>query len=200
VAEELRGNVIAAVMAGGRGRRLGEEKATAILAGRPLISYPLAALAAAGLETVVVAKEQTRLPPLNVPVWQEPDEPAHPLCGIVAALDRSDGRGVVVCGCDMPFVTAALVRRLAEIDAPLVVPRTASFLHPLCARYGPSLAQPLRAALEERRPLQEAVAALGPVVLEEDDLRPFGTPARLLFNVNTRADLERAEELLSPDS
>lgn len=47
------------VLAGGRGSRLGGAKATAELAGRPLISYPLAALAEAGLEAVVVAKPDT---------------------------------------------------------------------------------------------------------------------------------------------
>jgi molybdenum cofactor guanylyltransferase len=44
------------VLAGGRGSRLGGAKAMAELAGRPLIAYPLAALAAAGLDAFVVAK------------------------------------------------------------------------------------------------------------------------------------------------
>lgn len=50
------GEVRGAVLAGGRGSRLGGAKATVELGGRPLISYPLAALAAAGIEAFVVAK------------------------------------------------------------------------------------------------------------------------------------------------
>jgi molybdopterin-guanine dinucleotide biosynthesis protein A len=53
---------LGAVLAGGRGRRIGGAKPTADLAGRPLISYPLAALAAAGIEAFVVAKPDTELP------------------------------------------------------------------------------------------------------------------------------------------
>jgi molybdenum cofactor guanylyltransferase len=196
VADALRGNVIAAVMAGGRGRRLGGNKAAATLAGRPLVAYPVEALAAAGLETVIVAKEQTALQPLGVPVWREPEEPAHPLCGIVAALERAGGRSILACGCDMPFLTAALIGTLAERDGALVVPRMGDDLHPLLARYGASLLTPLRNALADRRPLQETIASLDPVVVDENDLRRYGDPARLLFNVNTPEDLERAEAML----
>jgi molybdopterin-guanine dinucleotide biosynthesis protein A len=193
-------NVIAAVMAGGRSRRLGGDKATAQLAGRPLISHPIEALSAAGLEPVIVAKQMTRLPDLAVPVWREPDEPFHPLCGIIAALERAEGASVIACGCDMPFLVPGLIRALAERDAPLVVPRTGDGLHPLLARYDGSLLGPLCAALDARSPLQETVAALEPVVLNEEELRRFGDPARLLFNVNTPADLARAEELLREES
>ncbi len=81
--------MIVAVLAGGRGRRLGGAKPLATLAGAPLIARPLAAAAAAGLPAVVVVKPATRLPALDVPVWEEPDEPVHPLLGIVTALERA---------------------------------------------------------------------------------------------------------------
>jgi len=55
------GGELGAVLAGGRGSRLGDAKPTADLAGRPLISYPLAALTAAGLEPFVVAKPSSDL-------------------------------------------------------------------------------------------------------------------------------------------
>ena len=52
---------LGAVLAGGHGSRMGGAKPTAELAGRPLIAYPLAALAAAGIEAFVVAKPSTHL-------------------------------------------------------------------------------------------------------------------------------------------
>jgi len=55
------GGVRGAVLAGGHGSRLGGAKPTAELAGRPLISYPLAALAAAGIDAFVVAKSASGL-------------------------------------------------------------------------------------------------------------------------------------------
>jgi molybdenum cofactor guanylyltransferase len=189
--------VLAAVLAGGRGRRMGVPKATVALAGRPLIERPLRALDAAGLETVVVAKPGSELPALEAPVWEEPEEPVHPLCGVLRALAGAGVRPVLAVACDMPFLAPALLRRLAESDPPLVVPEAGGRLHPLLARYSPELSGPLRVALRRRAALQEAVRALRPQVLGEDVLRRFGDPERLLFNVNDRADLARAERLLA---
>jgi molybdopterin-guanine dinucleotide biosynthesis protein A len=190
---------IGAVMAGGRSTRMGTSKASVELCGRPLIDYPLAALAQAGIESVVVAKRGTPLPQLTVPVWREPDQPAHPLCGIVAALERAGDCAVVVCGCDMPFLEPALLKALAESGETLAVPRAGGRLHPLIARYSPALLDSLRTALDSRRPLQEIVAELEPAVIEEEELPRFGDPERLLFNVNTSADLEEAKRLMDAE-
>ena len=66
---------VGVILAGGRGSRLGGEKATVQLGGRPLISYPLAAMKAAVGEAVVLAKPMTRLPALEgVRVAFEPEE------------------------------------------------------------------------------------------------------------------------------
>ena len=188
--------VTGAVLAGGRSSRIGSSKATLELGGRPLISYPLAAMAAAGIEAVVVAKPDTPLPPLDNEIWIEPPQPFHPLLGILTALERTRG-AAIVCGCDMPFVSAELLSRLARMDAQLAVPRAGGRFHPLLARYQPSLVPALAVALQQGDPLQEAVAAAGPLVLDEQELARFGDPERLLFNVNTPADLRRAGELLS---
>lgn len=180
------------VLAGGAGRRLGGPKATALLGGRPLLAYPLAALGAVLGDVVVVAKADTVLPDLGeVSVWIEPDEPRHPLAGIVHALRRAAGREVVVCAGDMPQVTPALVRRLIVGDAdgaPAVVfGHPDGALEPLFARYAPGALDPL--ARTGTGPLRAAVAALGPVVLPVDD------PA-LFANVNTPGDLADAEAAL----
>jgi molybdopterin-guanine dinucleotide biosynthesis protein A len=184
------------VLAGGRGSRLGGAKPTAELAGRPLISYPLAALAGAGLEAVIVAKPHTDLPPLDIDVLTEPAEPVHPLAGIVAAL-RQTGRPLVVIGCDFPFVPAALLRALADAPEPLVIPAPGGEAQPLVARWMPALLPALENALDREEPLRRTVAVLSPRLLDNADLAPFGDPARIFFNVNTPADLHRAEGAVS---
>lgn len=186
----------ACVLAGGAGSRLGRPKATAPLAGRPLIAYPLAALEAAGLRPVVVAKPDSDLPPLEREPWFEPAEPRHPLVGVLAALERAGGP-ILVCACDMPFVTAQLAGWLASVPASLVVPEAGGRAQPLFAGYSPELSEPLAAALAVERPLAAAVEAIGPRYVEEEELRRFGDPERLLANVNTPDDLAWAERLLA---
>ena len=193
--EEERAEVRGAVLAGGRGSRLGGAKATAELGGRPLIAYPLAALAAAGLDPFVVAKPGVELPALKAEVIVEPAEPVHPLVGIVAGL-RHAGRPVVVLGCDFPFVPPALLRALADAPEPLVVPAPGGDAQPLVARWSPRLLPDLEAALAREEPLRRTVAALSPRLLDGAQLAPFGDPARAFFNVNAPADLRAAADLL----
>ena len=139
---------MAVVLAGGLSRRMGSPKALVELGGRPLLAWPLAAAAEAGLEAVVVAKPGSRLPPLDVPVWDEPERPVHPLCGLVAALERAAPRAVVVLACDMPFVPAELIARLAALDAVAAAPPGEAFP----ARYEPAALPVLRAGLEREAP------------------------------------------------
>src|SRR5947207_1104539 len=104
---------IGVVLAGGLGRRLGGPKATVALQGRPLISYPLDALRQAVGDVVIVAKVDSKLPRLaGVEVWVEPELPRHPLAGLVHALSLAAGAPIVVCACDLPLVTPALIREV----------------------------------------------------------------------------------------
>lgn len=197
-----------AVLAGGRASRLGGDKAGALLGGRPLLAYPLAAaLTAAGAngEVTVVAKPDTALPELGevgapgtrFRVLREPPEPVHPLCGIVAALGEASGRPVVVVAADMPFVTPGLLGWMAGLREPLAVPSIGGRLQPLLGRYDDSQLGPLGAALQAERAVHEAVASQGPREIALEELRRFGDPDRLLFNLNTPADLRGAEGMLA---
>jgi len=181
---------IGVVLAGGAGRRLGGNKATVKLAGRTLISYPLDVLWRTLGAVAVVAKPDSELPALpGVTVWIEPREPRHPLTGIVHALRCANGRAVVVCATDLPLVSEALIRSLAEADAgaaSAVLAWADGRIQPSLGRYGSDALEPLARALERPdRALTEMVMALRPKLIEVSD-------AEELFNVNTPEDLLHA--------
>lgn len=185
---------IAAVLAGGAARRL-PAKPGVDLGGRPMISHPVAAARSAGLATVVVGKPGRPLPPLDCAVVLEPRQPVHPLCGVVAALRHAAGRAVLALGCDMPFVTPSLLAWMAAQDGALAA-APGGRPQPLLARYPPQALAVLEEALAEGAAARVALARLAPDVLDDRRLARFGEPARLCFNVNSRADLERARRML----
>lgn len=192
---------IVAVLAGGRGERIGGDKPTRALAGRPLIDYSLAAAREAGLEALVVAKGETQLPSrLAERVLVEPDEPRHPLCGVIAALEHaaqsSPAPGVVLVGCDMPFLTAALLAWLAAALEPAVLLELEGRPQPLPACCRAEHLPLLREALATEAPLREALQSLAPAIVGERELAYFGDPRRLCFSVNSAEDLATAERLL----
>jgi molybdopterin-guanine dinucleotide biosynthesis protein A len=179
--------VVGAVLAGGVGSRFGDRsKPAAELAGRPLLSYPVEALGAVCDRVAVVCKQHTTLPDLNgAERWNEPDEPRHPLTGIVHALEEA-GEPVLICAADMPFVTADACRTLlsAPHNSLAVVAAADGVLQPTFGLYAPQALDALRAA-EPDAPLTRTVERLNPTRV--------AFPMRLVQSVNTPEELEEAE-------
>jgi molybdenum cofactor guanylyltransferase len=182
--------VIGAVLAGGAGGRLGRSsKPAALLGGRPLASYPVEALAGVCERVAVVCKRSTELPELpRAERWDEPDEPRHPLTGIVHALETAGGP-VLVCACDMPFVTADACRTLlgATGSTPAVVATAAGILQPTLGLYAPAALDTLREAPADA-PLTRTVESLGPARV--------ALPPALVRSVDTADELAEAEAAL----
>jgi molybdopterin-guanine dinucleotide biosynthesis protein A len=178
--------VTVAVLAGGRGSRIGGDKAIVELAGRPLIEYPLGAAHAAGLEAVVVAKRDTRLPPLDVRVLIEPDDPTHPLAGVVTALEHFEA--VIAIPCDMPFLASADLTTLATDEADVAV------LYPgeqFPALYRRGVLPQLREAVQAGASVRSTQAqASAPAAIAS-------TLGATQFSVNTPEDLAEAERRLT---
>ncbi|MDQ4041124.1 MAG: molybdenum cofactor guanylyltransferase [Actinomycetota bacterium] len=182
------------VLAGGAGRRIGGDKAVVQLAGRPLLHYPLAVLEMVLDEVAVVAKRDTVLPALpdDVPVWVEPAQPQHPLAGVAHALRCAGERPVLVCAVDLPLVTPGVMRELllAEPgDAPVVVPRAAGRLEPLCALYLPQALAALAGFPPDAR-ATDVVAGMGPAVVDVEDAEAF-------FNINAPEDVLQASTMIA---
>lgn len=182
--------MIGVVLAGGLGRRMAGTKATAQLGGRPLASYPVAALGSVCGQVVIVAKRDTELPELGVERWDEPDDPQHPIAGIKYALERAGGP-ILVCAGDMPFAdadTLGLIGAELQPGMKAAVGFCEGRLEPLLAAYAPEALESLAVAPADE-PLRRTVEALMPVLV---DVSP-----EVVFNVNTPGDLAEAERRLS---
>jgi molybdenum cofactor guanylyltransferase len=179
--------LIGALLAGGEGRRLGRKsKAAVTLNGRPLAAYPLDALGEVCDRVAIVCKKDTELPELEgAERWDEPDEPRHPLTGIVHALETA-GEPVLVCAADMPYVTADACRSLltAPNKSQAIVAASDGRLQPTFGVYAPQALEALKEAPEDA-PLTETVESLNPTRV--------AFPAQLVKSINTKEDLQEAE-------
>ena len=185
------GTPYGAVLAGGRGERLGGDKAGALLGGRTLVDRALAALEPGCGRRAVVAKPRSTLPPLPAGVerWDDTALDHHPRYGLVEAVRRTSGV-VVVLAVDLPFVPPSLLAELAAAvssGADAAVARADGRLQPLCGCYADAALDALEAAPADE-PLTRTVERLGPVVVD--------TSTTTLLNVNSPDDLARAAALL----
>jgi molybdopterin-guanine dinucleotide biosynthesis protein A len=124
-------------------------------------------------------------------------------CGSVGGIYTAvvSGVGPVLCvAWDMPFLTADLLSALVTEgtrggwDAFLPESDGRRGVEPLCAVYGPACGPAIERQLERgdlRAIAFHTDVKVGTLPLER--VRAFGDPDELFFNVNTPADLERAE-------
>lgn len=149
----------ALVLAGGGSSRMGRDKATLVLGGRPLLARVLDCLRGSCDPLVVSARPGQVLPTFEF-AYQRVDDPvagAGPLVGLVAGLERLaalEVREAYVGACDAAALSEThvefMLARLREGSGPAAVPcELEGFVHPLAAavRVAPML-QRARAALE----------------------------------------------------
>jgi molybdopterin-guanine dinucleotide biosynthesis protein A len=191
-----------AVLAGGAARRYGgAPKGLLELGGRRILDRVV--------DAVVAVTGQAPLLVANAPDaghWR-PDLQTIPdvrrNCGSVGGIYTavvSDVGPVLCVAWDMPFLTADLLSVLVTEgtrggwDAFLPESDGRRGVEPLCAVYGPACGPAIERQLERgdlRAIAFHTDVKVGTLPLER--VRAFGDPDELFFNVNTPADLERAE-------
>ncbi|HUG14074.1 MAG TPA: molybdenum cofactor guanylyltransferase [Thermomicrobiales bacterium] len=193
----------AAVLTGGQSRRMGFDKAMLRLDGHTLLRRTLDVLL--GLtDHVTIIGDRARYHGLGVPVVADLFPDAGPLGGIATALDQAACSRVLIVACDMPFLSAAVLRDMlsvpGEYDA--VVPVTARGVgeddgaltfHPLHALYSRAFL-PVALAAIVAGDLKVSNLLMSPRVraLPESWMRARDAALATLVNVNSPDELEDA--------
>lgn len=191
----------AIILAGGASRRLGRDKASALLGGRTLLERAVLAMRQlAGDVIVVAAPGQPRpLPPeLSVRLEEDLLPGRGPLAGLYTGLLAAPSPYCWAVGCDMPFLSPPLLRYLMErapaYDA--VVPLVAGRLHPLHAVYGKTALPTAEAMLAGGGgSLHGLLERLHVLHVGETEGARSAEWRRSCFNINTPEDWAQAEAI-----
>jgi molybdopterin-guanine dinucleotide biosynthesis protein A len=190
------------ILAGGGARRMGGgDKALLPLAGRPLVAHVVDRLAPqVGRLALGANGDPARFSGFGLAVVADGEPGMGPLAGLLAGLDWAAALGapaLVTAAVDTPFLPRDLVARLlaaagaAGIAVAAAEGGAGPERHPTAGLWPVALRAALRADLAagERR-LGAWAAARGCAVARFPDAGAF-------FNVNTPADLARAEAMLA---
>jgi molybdopterin-guanine dinucleotide biosynthesis protein A len=187
----------AAILAGGRARRLGgQDKSRLVVEGRSIIVRQLDVLQRVADDIFLVARDGARFADLGVPVHDDRVAGAGAIGGLFTALDVAAGTRVIVVACDLPFLDVdlllELVRQADTGDGAWV--RTARGVEPLLACYQRGARDRILAEIGAGR---LRAGDLGSVLrmseIGESELARFGSTDRLLMNVNTPEDYARLQ-------
>ena len=196
-------DVTGIVLAGGRSRRLGRDKAVEPLGGKPLLRRVVDRLADVVDETVVIVADTEQAERIPLPGSTRVVVDAYPDCGslggIFTGLMAASGDWGLVVACDMPFLDRRLLRHILDRrgDRDAVVPVLDGRPEPTHAAYSkaclPHIERRLRARELKIAGFFDDVRVRLVPEAEIDAI----DPDRLSFlNVNTPDDLRRALELV----
>ena len=190
-----------AIIAGGKSRRMGRDKAFLELGGKTLIERVITASADLGQsQTLLITNKPDEYRHLGLEMHTDilPDKGS--LGGIYTALTQAAHPAVLVLACDMPFIKTELLRfMIAQLDeaTDIVVPRVEGYPQGMHAIYRKTCLPPIREQLQANR--LKIIRFYGKMrvrYLDEADYAPYDAEGRSFTNLNTPAELEQARELI----
>ncbi len=184
---------IGLILAGGRSQRMGTDKAFVMLAGRPLLAHVIERLAPQ-VDRLAISRNAP-LADSGVTVLPDIlDGFSGPLAGVHAALARFPDAAIVSVAVDLPLLPRDLVARLKTgWDGTRCRHAICGDRHALAILWPPGLADTLWSYLAQgRRGVSDWLGRHG----EPVSVAP-GDDADLGLNINTPADLARAEGLVA---
>jgi molybdopterin-guanine dinucleotide biosynthesis protein A len=197
-------NISGVILAGGRSRRLGRDKAVEPLGGQPLIRRVMDRVRQIAREMVVVVadEERGRALPLGesdrVAVDIYPDKGS--LGGIFSGLSSAQEPWALVVACDMPFLNLDLLRHLMSLREGMdaVVPVLEDRPEPTHALYSRACLPHIEARLKaDDLKISGFFDDVRVRYVPEADIASFDPDFLSFFNVNSPPDLERALALVA---
>ena len=191
------------VLAGGRGARLGYNKAQVIVGKKSLFQRVLHSIGFVKGEVIVVISEKQPF------AWLI-GYPRHkivtdiypgrgPLGGIFTGLIVSKSLYNLVVACDMPFLNQALLSYMIQLAAgfDMVIPRLDDMVEPLHAVYSKNCLAPIEHMIKQDNLSVNRLLSLVTVrYVDNDEIERFDPKHLSFFNINTEADLKTARELV----
>jgi molybdopterin-guanine dinucleotide biosynthesis protein A len=188
------------ILAGGASSRMGADKSLLRLGGRTFVRIAADALGTLARGVRVVGSRPAAAGH-GLPVVRDVYEHLGALGGLHAALSACGARWAAVVSCDLPFVTAGLLSRLASLrreECEAVAPlQPDGRPQPLCALYEAEICRAVAEELirvGELRP-RALLARVRTRWVAFEELEDLHGSADFFRNVNTPSDYEEARKL-----
>jgi molybdopterin-guanine dinucleotide biosynthesis protein A len=190
--------VTGVILAGGKSRRMGRDKAFLPFGHGMLIERVIEVLQQVADDVILITNTPEPYRRFGLPMFSDVIPEAGSLGGIYTGLVAAKTPYSVCLACDMPFVEPAFLRFLCDTaaEADVVIPRNAEDFQPLCAVYSQACREPIRQNIEAGRLKitgffdQVRVRVITGELLTRYDPRDV-----MFFNANTPEEYEKARQI-----
>ena len=194
--------VTGVLLAGGKSRRMGEDKRYLVVGEQTLLERGLGVIRSMFHEVLVVIAQDSAPLDIDARIVRDLVPDCGSLGGIYTGLTQATTPYIFAVACDMPFLNQAVITQFTNRRDPadIVMARLATRLHPMHALYGKGCLPAMEQMIVARQlKIQELVshASLRVQYVTEADLLSIDPSWRSFHNVNTPEDLEAACSLLA---
>jgi len=194
--------VTGVLLAGGKSRRMGEDKRYLVVGEQTLLERGLGVLRSMFHEVLVVIAQDSAPLDIDARVVRDLVPDCGSLGGIYTGLTQATSPYIFAVACDMPFLNQAVITQFTNRrdTADIVMARLATRLHPMHALYGKGCLPAMDQMIVARQLKIQALvshASLRVQYVTEADLLSIDPSWRSFHNVNTPEDLEAACSLLA---
>jgi molybdopterin-guanine dinucleotide biosynthesis protein A len=190
-------DVTGVLLAGGKSRRMGQDKRYLHIGEQTLLERSLKVLRSVFHEVLVVIAQDSAELDAGVPVIRDLVPNCGSLGGLYTGLKQAGTPDVFVVACDMPFLHPRSIRYFTESISgwDVVIAKLHNRLHPMHARYSRRCLPVIESMLTAGElKIQTMVAhpSLRVQIVSEADLKGIDPEGLSFLNINTPADLEAA--------
>lgn len=194
--------VTGVLLAGGKSRRMGEDKRYLVVGEQTLLERGLTVLHSIFEEVLVVIAQDSAPLGVESKVVRDLVPDCGSLGGLYTGLLQATKPYIFVVACDMPFLNHAVIAQFTSRSesADIVMAKLNGRLHPMHALYSKRCLPVLEQMVQARQfKIQEIVSKSSLLVkyITEQDLITCDPNGHSFYNVNTSADLEAARSLLA---
>lgn len=189
------------VLAGGKSRRFGSNKALADWGCATLLETVVSSLSAVVPKVLVVTKEKGPFAYLErggVRVIEDLFRQDHPLGGLYTGLQGLKTRHAFVCACDMPLIEPKLIEALweARADYDAVIPLWQGKRQTLCGIYSKDCAGMIRAAIDhDALGIHKLFDSLKTRFFLEEETKRADPQGRSFMDIDTAEDYARVKKV-----
>ncbi|MCX6012307.1 MAG: molybdenum cofactor guanylyltransferase [Chloroflexi bacterium] len=193
-------NLTTIILAGGKGSRLGQEKASLIFGEKSLISRVIDLVLPLHTEIIVVfSQSQKEIEPnLNAKIVRDIFADKGALGGVYTGLTTSNTPYNLIVACDMPFLKLDLLKYMVKVAEgyDIAIPRVDNNVEPLHAIYSKCCVNTIETMFNQGElRVSNLLQRVKVRYIDEQEFNKYDPEHISFFNINNKNDLDKANKL-----
>jgi len=187
------------ILAGGRSKRLGEDKVNTMIGDESLLELMIRKVSAVFKNVVIISRRDSKLPDIKNEVLYDLIPESGSLGGIYTGLVKSPTFYNFFLSCDMPFIELPFIEKMISENKnyDILLPREGRHYQPLHAIYSKACLPTVRDLLASGNlKIIDLFPKVNVRYIEKISWESFDVEKRMFLNINTSKDLDFARDTL----